>query len=755
MSSDIQAPSTPSNLSVPSKTSSSISLSWTASTDNIVVSKYEVYRDGVRVGETSDTKYTDAGLSPNTTHSYAVKAIDGAGNASSQSVAVSVTTDNWATELNPGEAYLEDLAAEAKVTLNGNTITIDGKTKTYDSTNSRIVNGKIAVKLNEFLDYFSNTDWTSWALSVLSAMFPGFIIYNPDLDMVSVRGSKVTPMSTGTRVIVQTAAYDGGKTSTEAVKSIQQALMNIGCWTAPSVKKPTGYFKDITKESLIKFQTEYMGLSYGALFEYSQYNSQYEYVGCGPITAEALTYSDVVIAKRNLHQLGYGDSFNFWSSYTDGDGFTYKYRSGRWSDYQGDEEFNKALWKFIDDQGKRDYYINVTKYDISTLFGWLQAAVDQGMGYPPPTGTYPTYTQQCSVFTENGYIHYSGNIQNTLEFLDEVIKDSTTYQEAKQQHGLDDSQITNKWHYLEVCYGSTGWLAVLDAELSKIAVDYKERKITYAEMLRASNVIRDLIKVSYMGKYAVTHTESQDDYEQVYLNYCIRAVASDEAYQQGILTNFNMRPALTGYNRTLEIYRQRENFITMAVIGLLCEGVWLLRARVIKYAEQGSAITGSISASKIQTFKAQLGTAINETEAAYNAIRNVGMDDISTVARNTGLSVDDVTKLKNHLFFDEHLLPQDGGQAFRLMRFEADDEIAYAWKVAQQGELTSAQKTWFQQLKNHELGERALMDQGIPYRYLESWDPVRGFFTGSPKGAHELAPVQPAYGTFPGFDPFN
>lgn len=69
------------------------------------------------------------------------------------------------------------------------------------------------------------------------------------------------------------------------------------------------------------------------------------------------------------------------------------------------------------------------------------------------------------------------------------------------------------------------------------------------------------------------------------------------------------------------------------------------------------------------------------------------------------------------------------------------------------GELTSSQKAWFQQLADHELGERALMDQGIPYRYLESWDPVNKYFTGFPPGAHELAPAQPKYGPFPGFTP--
>ncbi len=131
-------------------------------------------------------------------------------------------------------------------------------------------------------------------------------------------------------------------------------------------------------------------------------------------------------------------------------------------------------------------------------------------------------------------------------------------------------------------------------------------------------------------------------------------------------------------------------------------------------------------------------------EAAYAEIRLAGMSDIPTVARNTGLTVEEVTTLKKHLFFGRHEYPINTG-AERIMirdRFAADDQIAHVWKKAQSGELNVAQKEWFQTLAAHELGERILMAQKIPYRRIESWDKVKGF-SGTPPGAHDLAPAQP------------
>lgn len=91
---DTQAPSAPTGLASPSKTSSSVSLSWTASTDNVGVTGYDVYQGTALVGSTTGaTTYTVAGLAASTAYSFTVKAKDAAGNVSAASGALSVTTD--------------------------------------------------------------------------------------------------------------------------------------------------------------------------------------------------------------------------------------------------------------------------------------------------------------------------------------------------------------------------------------------------------------------------------------------------------------------------------------------------------------------------------------------------------------------------------------------------------------------------------------------------------------------------------------
>ena len=89
---DIEAPSIPQNLVSSAITASSVKLDWTASTDNIGVVSYNIYKDGVvtasRVGNTA----TISGLAEVTTYDFTVTALDAAGNESAQSVALAVTT---------------------------------------------------------------------------------------------------------------------------------------------------------------------------------------------------------------------------------------------------------------------------------------------------------------------------------------------------------------------------------------------------------------------------------------------------------------------------------------------------------------------------------------------------------------------------------------------------------------------------------------------------------------------------------------
>ena len=89
---DTEAPTTPTNLIVTGSTSSTISLSWTASTDNIIVATYDIYLDGTLKTSSATNSATVTGLNPSTTYTFYIKAKDAAGNISSQSNTVTGTT---------------------------------------------------------------------------------------------------------------------------------------------------------------------------------------------------------------------------------------------------------------------------------------------------------------------------------------------------------------------------------------------------------------------------------------------------------------------------------------------------------------------------------------------------------------------------------------------------------------------------------------------------------------------------------------
>jgi chitodextrinase len=91
---DTIPPSVPTNVTVSAKTSSSVSLTWSASTDNVGVTGYDVLLNGTIISATGSTSYTVTGLAPSTTYSFSVRAKDAAGNVSAASPPVSATTNS-------------------------------------------------------------------------------------------------------------------------------------------------------------------------------------------------------------------------------------------------------------------------------------------------------------------------------------------------------------------------------------------------------------------------------------------------------------------------------------------------------------------------------------------------------------------------------------------------------------------------------------------------------------------------------------
>lgn len=95
---DIEAPQPPSGLAADPITDTTVALSWqscaSASCDNVGVTGYRVYRDGLNVGSPTTPSFLDTGLTSSTNYNYYVISSDAAGNLSSPSPTLMVATDS-------------------------------------------------------------------------------------------------------------------------------------------------------------------------------------------------------------------------------------------------------------------------------------------------------------------------------------------------------------------------------------------------------------------------------------------------------------------------------------------------------------------------------------------------------------------------------------------------------------------------------------------------------------------------------------
>lgn len=95
---DTEKPTAPAVVT-PQISGTSVTLSWTRATDNVRVSGYRIYRDGVLIRDTTKRTFTDEGLAIDTEYSYYIKAYDGAGNESDASMTVTAKTpDGWSID---------------------------------------------------------------------------------------------------------------------------------------------------------------------------------------------------------------------------------------------------------------------------------------------------------------------------------------------------------------------------------------------------------------------------------------------------------------------------------------------------------------------------------------------------------------------------------------------------------------------------------------------------------------------------------
>ncbi len=96
---DTQAPTAPSGLAATAISTTQINLSWTASTDNVAVTQYQIERcsgagcsNFAQIGTSTGTTFNNTGLTQSTSYSYRIRATDAATNLSGYSNTATATT---------------------------------------------------------------------------------------------------------------------------------------------------------------------------------------------------------------------------------------------------------------------------------------------------------------------------------------------------------------------------------------------------------------------------------------------------------------------------------------------------------------------------------------------------------------------------------------------------------------------------------------------------------------------------------------
>ena len=192
--SDTTAPSTP-TLSASGTTQTTTNLSWTASTDNVGVTGYDVYRGTTLLTTVTGTTYTATGLTAATAYSFTVRAKDAAGNVSASSNTVNVTTlpattTSYCTA--QGNSTADEKIGRVQVGTINNASTGTAGYEDFTSLSTNLSKGTA----------YTITITPSWTGTVYSEGYGVWIDYNGDKDfddagelVWSNAASKTTPVS--------------------------------------------------------------------------------------------------------------------------------------------------------------------------------------------------------------------------------------------------------------------------------------------------------------------------------------------------------------------------------------------------------------------------------------------------------------------------------------------------------------------------------------------------------------------------------
>lgn len=159
---DDKAPSTPTNLKADSVNSTDVTLSWTASTDNVAIDHYELWRNGSFLKNVSNISTVDSGLAQATNYRYKLNAVDAAGNKSAYTAEITVTTKDGIAPSKPNNLRSTS-TTQTSINLSWDASTDNIGVKAYHIYRRPASSGSFAKigEVNHPTTSFSNTGLTA------------------------------------------------------------------------------------------------------------------------------------------------------------------------------------------------------------------------------------------------------------------------------------------------------------------------------------------------------------------------------------------------------------------------------------------------------------------------------------------------------------------------------------------------------------------------------------------------------------------
>jgi chitodextrinase len=234
---DTAAPSQPGNLTGTATGSTSVKLTWTASTDNVAVTGYRVYRDGTLLSSVSGStlSYTDTTAAPSTTYTYGVSAVDGAGNESttaSVGVTTPASTSTTLTFAATGDAYVDssqpasNFGSASRLTVDNSPVVYSLLKFTVSGTNGcRVTSAKLRLTVGNGTDdkspyggdvYGTDDTWSestvTWNTAPAAGTKAGSVATSVALDTTYL--FDVTPLVAGdgqVNLLMKSISSDGAR----------------------------------------------------------------------------------------------------------------------------------------------------------------------------------------------------------------------------------------------------------------------------------------------------------------------------------------------------------------------------------------------------------------------------------------------------------------------------------------------------------------------------------------------------------------